>query len=221
LKILCAVSQIKIQPVGLQSCFFHYKRVFFKKSACLFFFSSSPPIFYLSRRRAQASKPAQVVPHKLTKSFRPPIWDFAAEATQEMPSRIIQPWPAQTESLNCPKLLVCSKVRHQQLRLSRPWMVEGETLNLLEASGRPGQDAATHEIVCPRLSLSPPYTFCLGWNTTVVGCGWPRCTNLQSRPTNRASRLLHWPCLLSKEGARTASPSDCLTSLLAVLCALM
>lgn len=75
-KIFCAVSQINIQPVGLQSCFWHYKRVFLKEKV-LFFKKKK---FSLSHRRAQALKPAQVVPHKLIKSFRPPLWFFTAEA---------------------------------------------------------------------------------------------------------------------------------------------
>ena len=56
-----------------------------------------------------------------------------------MPRRIIQPCPAQTETLSCPKLLVCSKVHYQQLHLSQSWMVEGEILNVLAASEELGK----------------------------------------------------------------------------------
>lgn len=104
---------------------------------------------------------------------------------------------------------------------SQPWMVEGETPHHLAASGRAEQDAATQEIVCPRLSLSPLHTFFLGWNTTVVGYGWLCCNNCESCLNKRVSSLLPWPSLLGGEGARTASPSARPTSLLQVLCSLM
>lgn len=39
-------------------------------------------------------------------------------------------------------------------------------------------------------------------------CCWPHCSNFQSCLNNRTSSLLHWPYLLSEEGAGMASPSD-------------
>lgn len=60
-----------------------------------------------------------------------------------MPWRIIQSHLALTETPSCLKLLACSKVRNQQLRLSQPWVVEEETLKLLTTSGGAQQDVPT------------------------------------------------------------------------------
>lgn len=170
--------------------------------------------FYLSHRRAQAPKPAQVVPHKLTKIFGLPLWYFAAHSGES--SNPIQARQRHSAAQNCSSAARSITSNYTCLSFGC-W--EGETMNLLTASGRAGQDTSTQEIVCPQLSLFPPYTFFLGWNTTVAGYGWPHCNNFQSPLNKRAPSLL--PPLLSKEGARTAWPSDRLTSLLAVLCALM